>query len=122
MDFSVSNPHSYKVILEYVWIDGFNNLRSKSRIIDLDSSNFHIPIWNCDGSSTGQATEFNSDLMLNPVRVCPDPFAQSIPWCENYLVLCETLDQWGNPHSTNFRQRCMAIEEESLSFEPLFGV
>ena len=44
----------HKVLLEYVWIDGFNNLRSKTKVYDSEISNVkNIPVWNYDGSSTG---------------------------------------------------------------------
>lgn len=33
-----------------------------------------MPIWNFDGSSTGQAPGENSDVYLRPCAVYPDPF------------------------------------------------
>lgn len=33
-----------------------------------------LPIWNFDGSSTGQAPGDNSDVYLRPCAVYPDPF------------------------------------------------
>ena len=33
-----------------------------------------LPMWNFDGSSTGQAPGDNSDVYLKPVAVFPDPF------------------------------------------------
>lgn len=44
------------------------------------------PIWTYDGSSTKQATTYNSDIFLHPVTSYPDPFLGG----NNRLVLCET--------------------------------
>ena len=45
----------------------------------------HIPEWNYDGSSTGQAEGKKSEVILKPVYVCPDPFRRNIQY--SYLVL-----------------------------------
>ena len=46
---------------EYIWIDGSKptaKLRSKTKIVPVGEE---LPIWGFDGSSTNQATGFNSD-------------------------------------------------------------
>lgn len=45
-----------------------------------------LPIWNYDGSSTGQAPGENSEVLLKPERIFRDPFRGG----ENILVLCST--------------------------------
>ena len=33
-----------------------------------------LPVWNYDGSSTGQAVTENSEVELRPVKMISDPF------------------------------------------------
>ncbi|MBT4514774.1 MAG: glutamine synthetase, partial [Chloroflexi bacterium] len=58
---------------EYIWIDGnlpTAKMRSKTKVI----ADGETPgIWGFDGSSTQQATGDNSDVVLSPVLVLPDP-------------------------------------------------
>ena len=66
-----------KAKLEYIWLDGFKptqSLRSKTMV----RSNFEgtleeCPMWSFDGSSTLQADGSDSDCLLKPVYICPDP-------------------------------------------------
>lgn len=44
-----------------------------------------FPDWSFDGSSTGQAEGNNSDCILRPVRVVPDPIRGG----DDVLVMCE---------------------------------
>src|ERR1039458_7676318 len=58
---------------EYIWIDGTEPsplLRSKTKIVE---DGKEPPIWGFDGSSTNQAVGSDSDCVLQPVFVCPDP-------------------------------------------------
>ncbi len=56
-----------KKLLEYVWLDANDNLRSKIKI-HTDDNDF--PVWNFDGSSTGQATDTSiSDVILNQLEL-----------------------------------------------------
>ena len=98
------NLHKYKY--EYVWIDADNNLRSKSRILNNYESINSLPLWNFDGSSTGQAPGIDSEVYLKPTRLYFDPFNVNSERLENYLVLCETINaDMITPHETNTRHQ-----------------
>lgn len=105
---------------DYVWLDGSETkeFRTKTRYsqIDIGENNQEPPKieeilsqvqpWSFDGSSTNQADTESSDLMLQPVRLYPNPFVRqgqnSIP---SFTVLCEVFDTDGNPHETNTRAK-----------------
>ncbi|AYV77991.1 MAG: glutamine synthetase [Edafosvirus sp.] len=110
-------------VLEYIWIDAENNLRSKTKIIEESITNTsELPLWTFDGSSTGQAFGSVSDVILKPVRYYPDPFCSDIP--NSFLVMCETYTKENEPHVTNFRSSCAltANKSEVKKQEPLFGI
>ena len=82
-----------KYKLEYIWLDGYTptpNLRGKTQIKEFDKfpTLEQLPLWGFDGSSTNQAPGDNSDCVLRPVRVFPDPIRGG----DNLLVLCEVLN------------------------------
>ena len=85
--------HPGKLIAEYVWIGGSgSDLRSKGKVIDSPVNSIdELPLWNFDGSSTGQAPGHDSEVILKPVRLFKDPFRKG----ENVLVLCETYKPEG---------------------------
>ena len=70
-----------KTKIEYIWLDGTQpdqTLRSKTKIVELESTITtpnpeDLPEWSFDGRSTQQAVGNNSDCILRPVRVYPDP-------------------------------------------------
>ena len=52
-------------IYTYFWIDADGNMRSKQRVMR-NSAEELPPDWNFDGSSTGQASGENSEVVLKP--------------------------------------------------------
>ncbi len=88
--------------LEYIWLDGYKptqSLRSKTLVrADFDGTLEEVPMWNFDGSSTEQATGGDSDCLLKPVAIYPDPDRASA-----YLVMCEVMNSDGSPHESNGR-------------------
>ena len=107
-------------ILEYIWLDSNNNCRSKTKVVKLKYLNLEtIPKWNYDGSSTGQATTGNSEIILNPIKICLDPFRRNE---KSYLVLCDIYNIDGTPHKTNMRHKANEIFTNYTEYEPMFGL
>lgn len=88
--------------LEYLWLDGYKptqSLRSKTRVLsDFGGTLKECPMWAFDGSSTEQAEGSDSDCLLKPVAVFPDPGRKNA-----YLVMTEVLNADGTPHESNGR-------------------
>jgi glutamine synthetase len=92
-----------KYKLEYIWLDGYEpvpNLRGKTKVEEYESFPMlsELPLWGFDGSSTRQADGSNSDCLLQPVAVFPDPAKTN-----GALVMCEVLLPDGSPHPSNSR-------------------
>ena len=89
--------------LEYIWIDGTEptaQLRSKTKVLqEFDANISSCPIWSFDGSSTNQAPGSDSDCVLKPIKLYPNPMEKDT----SFLVLCDVWDVDGNPHKTNHR-------------------
>ncbi|MBI3521817.1 MAG: glutamine synthetase beta-grasp domain-containing protein [Chloroflexi bacterium] len=103
---------------EYIWIDGTKptaKLRSKGKVINDGEA---PPIWGFDGSSTQQAPGANSDCVLKPVFVCPDPIRGG----NNKLVMCEVLLTDMTPHPTNTRAACAAAAKTYAAHDTWFGI
>ena len=119
-----------KIILEYVWIDGYENTRSKIKIInynDIFKSRLYLlnnkyidefPEWNCDGSSCGLAETGDSDIILKPKKIFINPFFEK----NSYFVLCDTYYKDNTPHITNNRVQCIKNFENSSNLGFLFGM
>ena len=103
---------------EYVWIDGSKptpKLRSKGKVVPMGEE---PPIWGFDGSSTNQAPGENSDCVLRPVLVCPDPIRKE----PHKLVMCEVLLPDMTPHPSNTRAACEAVAGRFESLDTWFGI
>lgn len=91
-----------KTKLEYIWLDGYKptqTMRSKTLIVsDFDGKLESAPMWSFDGSSTEQAEGNDSDCLLKPVFICPDPTRKN-----GYLIMTEVLNADGTPHESNGR-------------------
>ncbi len=98
--------------LEYIWLDGYvptQSLRSKTRVeSDFSGKLEDCPMWSFDGSSTEQADGSDSDCLLKPVAIFPDPDRKNA-----YLVMTEVLNADGTPHESNGRA---TIEDDDDDF------
>jgi len=114
---------SSKILLEYIWIDGKDNLRSKTKIIQKPIDNpislKDIPEWNFDGSSTFQAEGKESDIIIKPCSLYKNPF---INYIESYLVMCDCWNKDNTPHISNHRVKLVDTYNNCKDKEPLFGI
>lgn len=97
-------------VCEYIWIGGNGELRSKTKVLhDIKYGSDEIPEWNFDGSSTQQApSDGNTEVIIKPCAVYKDPF-RVIDNYRNYLILCDTYDNDGQPLPTNHRDSASTI-------------
>ena len=110
--------------LEYIWLDGCypQQIRSKTKIVEREISTVFssseesitpftifkswkenpntLPMWNFDGSSTGQAETSKSELLLKPVNIFIDPFKTN-----GFIVVAEVMNIDMTPHSSNKRDK-----------------
>ena len=108
-------------VLEYIWLDASQNFRSKVKVLNnnnrIDLSDLsQIPVWNYDGSSTGQAQIQDSEVLLHPKKVYTNSILINFP----VLVLCDTY----NP-KTNARTSYYDAEQIFKKYEknePMFGL
>lgn len=117
---SLETKSSGKVQCMYIWIDGTGEgLRAKTRTLDfVPKSPKELPVWNFDGSSTGQAEGSNSDVYLQPVAIYKDPFRLG----DNKLVMCETYKYNKKPTETNHRKSCDEAMTRCAAEKPWFGI
>jgi glutamine synthetase len=107
--------------LEYLWQGvSSTDIRSKSRTwhgpAPKDAS--ELPVWNFDGSSTGQAPTFDSEILLKPVKIYNDPFRGA----PHLLVLCECLAPDLTPIPSNTRAIAREIFAQKPELQPWFGL
>lgn len=108
-------------IAEYVWADAAGSLRSKTKVLNKPVNSVKdLTVWSFDGSSTGQAEGFNSDVFLAPRRIYRDPFRG-----ENHImVFCDCYDDVDLtiPNKANSRHLLANVSEKAANVEPLVGI
>lgn len=105
---------------EYVWIGGSGaDLRCKSRtLLEPVNSLDDLPVWNFDGSSTGQAPGHDSEVLLYPACYVPDPFRGH----PHIVVLCDCRKPDGTPVESNTRVKAKELFDKDLAAKPWFGL
>ena len=114
-----------KILLEYIWIDADDNPRFKTKIISKQKLPKYnnlidvLPEWNFDGSSTSQAEGRDSDVLIIPRTIYPNPF---VSYIESYLVMCDCWNKDKTPHPTNHRVKLVETYSQCKDQEPIFGI
>ncbi len=114
--------------LEYVWVGGLGELRSKIRVMRNDNelsdltTHFKKFVWNYDGSSCGQATTEDSEILLHPVALYRNPLLSNDG--RGYLVFCESVRLDGTPaRGSNYHFAESIFHDERVkSAEYWFGI
>ncbi|KAF2317562.1 hypothetical protein GH714_024690 [Hevea brasiliensis] len=111
-----------KIIAEYIWIGGSGmDVRSKARTLNgAITDPQKLPKWNYDGSSTGQASGDDSEVILHPQAIFRDPFRRG----NNILVMCDAYTPAGEPIPTNKRHSAAKIfsHPDVVAEEPWYGI
>lgn len=106
-------------LVEYVWLGGNNELRSKTRVLNFSNGNIIIPKWNYYGSSTKQAEGKDSEVILYPHTVFRCPFRRN---GDNYMVICSTYKPNGESIFNNHRHNANIIFEKYSAEKPWYGL
>ncbi len=113
------------VILEYIWLDSNNDFRSKTKVMELENNQNcqlnaeDLPLWNYDGSSTGQAIGTDSEIFLKPTTLFRDPFRRK---SNAFLVWCDMVNKNKKSLENSNRQFALDIFEKYPGEEPWFGL
>ena len=123
-------------VAEYIWLDNNKKFRSKTKVIKCEKIGLvteyphDFPVWDYDGSSTGQTDGKKSEVSLCPVFVCDNPLNPAVLIDRIYknkirsskLVLCETYHADGTPTKSNTRHIANKISKHTHNQKPWFGL
>eukprot|EP00754_Rhynchopus_humris_P032062 Rhum_TRINITY_DN15375_c9_g1::Rhum_TRINITY_DN15375_c9_g1_i17::g.154649::m.154649/K01915/glnA, GLUL; glutamine synthetase len=111
-------------VAEYFWVSGQNtytDLRSKYKTVTNTAIETvtveDLPVWNFDGSSTGQHRGSNTEIIIKPVAIFPHPMMENAK-----AVLCECFYPDGTPEKANTRNEAAKLFEAHKEDEPMFGL
>jgi glutamine synthetase len=117
-----SAPTRNYFIAEYVWVSGqntYHDLRSKCKTMTIpyDSPISEYPVWNFDGSSTGQNVGDDTEILIKPVALFTHPFIEHAK-----VVLSECYYPDGTPTKDNTRRVADNIFTANAALEPWYGL
>eukprot|EP00754_Rhynchopus_humris_P032056 Rhum_TRINITY_DN15375_c9_g1::Rhum_TRINITY_DN15375_c9_g1_i11::g.154636::m.154636/K01915/glnA, GLUL; glutamine synthetase len=111
-------------VAEYFWVSGQNtytDLRSKYKTVTNTAIETvtveDLPVWNFDGSSTGQHRGSNTEIIIKPVALFPHPSLDNAK-----AVLAECYYPDGTPEKGNTRHVAKKLFDEHKEDEPMFGL
>ena len=111
-------------VAEYFWVSGQNtytDLRSKYKTVTniaIEAVTVDdLPVWNFDGSSTGQHRGVNTEIIIKPVALFPHPTLDNAK-----AVLAECYYPDGTPEKGNTRHMAKKLFDQHLDDEPMFGL
>ena len=122
-----------KFVAEYIWLGGKNELRSKSKTMNIPVTQEEVgkrdimkeilsvslyEDWNYDGSSTFQMSGKDSEVIIKPVAVYLDPFRKA----PNVFVLCDTYYPDDKPMPSNHRYEANKIFNQKQELVPMYGL
>jgi len=113
------------VLAEYVWIDAKGTFRCKTKTLETECKTVEdYPIWNFDGSSTGQAPGHDSEVYLKPAAVFKDPWrrgAHVVVLCECVVPVGDTMKFKPQPEF-NTRATALKIFDRCKEAKPWYGI
>jgi glutamine synthetase len=115
-------------LVDYIWLGGNNEIRTKARTIELSASVVvpkleHIPKWNYDGSSTGQApSEGDTEVTLVPVYIKYGPVVVNKPFRNVIIAVCATYYADDKPLPNNHYEFANQVFSQHAEEEPWFGL
>lgn len=118
---------TYTYLVDYIWLGGENEIRTKSRTLRIDRNTpptlSDIPTWNYDGSSTSQApSDGDTEVTLVPVYIKTGPCFHYRPFTYACIVVCATYYSDGKPLPNNHYQFANKIFSQKTEEEPWFGL
>lgn len=121
--FKIKNmTNKMRTCIEYVWIGKGIDIRSKTKVLDIRETSLqsveNIPIWNYDGSSTGQAEGIDSEVYIVPRRIFSDPFRGH----HHKIVLCDTYTPDMIPLESNHRANAVDMFSQNPETKPWYGL
>lgn len=106
-------------VVDYVWIGGSGELRSKTRVLYKHIRSLEdVPYWNYDGSSTNQADGESSEIFIYPRRIFRCPFRKP----EGLIVMCDTYTSNHLPAKYNHRYNATKIFDQYADQKPWYGL